>query len=99
MRKNIDRVQVILTVFFFLDGIMLIAAFLFEKLLYLNYIGYVDMFILELLFIYTGYKHISDLNEEDQRRSWYKQPWILIGIITFILMILFLINTIFTIQK
>lgn len=49
MRNNIDRVQVILAVFFFLDGIILIAAFLFQKQLYLNYAGYTDLFIVGLL--------------------------------------------------
>ena len=99
MRTHIDRVQVILAVFFFLDGIILIASILFEKPLYLNYAGYIDMFIVGLFFLYTGYKHISHLNKEDQRRSWYKQPWILIGLITYVLMILFLVNTNFVMHK
>ena len=99
MRNNIDRVQVILAVFFFLDGIILIISFFFEKLSYLSYAGYIGMFIVGLFFIYTGYKHISHLNKEDQRRAWYKQPWILIGLITYILLILFLINTIFATHK
>lgn len=99
MRTHIDRVQVILAVFFFLDGIILMAFILFEKPLFATYTGYIDMFIVGLLFLYTGYKHISHLNKEDQRRSWHKQPWVLIGLITYILMILFLIDTFFVMHK
>lgn len=90
MRENIDRVQVILAILFFSDGLIFVLLFLARNILYSNYLGYIDMFILGTLFVYTGYKRISRLNKESQLRAWYKQPWILVGLITYLLLIIFI---------
>ena len=93
MPNTIDRIQKALSLIFFLDVIILIISFIVNRSFRVaNYFGYGGMFIIGFLFLYTGYKRLSLLHKEDQRTMWYKQPWILVGLMTYVLAILLLIT-------
>ena len=93
MLNTIDRIQKILGSLFFLDIIgLIIFLVIYRSVRSANYFGYGGMFILAFLFMYTGYKRLSLMQKEGQTTIWYRQPWIMVGFMTCVLAILFLVT-------
>ncbi len=93
MPNNIDRTQKTLTAIFFSDAILLIISFAIERSFRIaNYFGYGGIFILGFLSLYTGYKQFSRMRREGKMAVWYKQPYIIVGLMTWVLAVLWLIT-------
>lgn len=97
MSNTSDRIQVILIVAFIIDVLMLILSVVLTRSLGIaNYVGYAGMLIIGSLFLYRGYEQLSSLRkkEGEEKAVWYKQPWILCGWTTHVLLILFFISNV-----
>jgi hypothetical protein len=83
MDIDFDRVQITFSALFLLAGITLIVSFILGKLTIMNDAGYTGSFIMGIAFLYTGFKRLSQGRKEGGNIVWYKQPWIMSGIVVF----------------